>query len=591
MRGRVHRVRWPLWLQVSLLIMVAGTLPLAISGFFSLRALRAAAGREVEAKSRQSALRAAELLRRHVLKYHEMLIALAGSLEVTTHLKAPQVERILKNHILDVHDFRAIDLVAPDGNEIATGRADGATRSRSDDPAFRAILAGQTFYFSPVRIGTNVEPEMVLAVPIRTAGRLESALIATVNLTEMWGLVEDLALDQGTTKVVDRDGRLIAASGDLDKEAVFDLVRGPVTGPLHPIALETAPRLQTYTDIHGTRVLAGAAPIPELRWGVILEQPVSVAFASVDDQQRRLTTTVAAFLLLTILAGALGARMVTRPLFALEERTLAIARGELAGRVDPRGAREIAALGESINRMSQELIRLQDEMRSRERLSTFARFGAGLVHDLGTPIKALQMNAMLAIHAADDTARTSAIDRLLQEQKVIERYLQLIRAYARGEAIELRPILVDANQLLERIAVRARARWPQVEIEARPAGGRTFLYIDPGFIERVMENLAKNAVEAMAGRERRRIELGVEPSPNGAGPRTVLCITDTGCGIDADRMARLFEPFRSGKATGLGIGLALSHWIVKESGGEMSVESRLGEGTTFRVALPAQPPS
>src|SRR5438445_380012 len=83
-----------------------------------------------------------------------------------------------------------------------------------------------------------------------SAGRVESALVATVNLTEMWSLVEELALDGGTTKVVDKDGRLIAASGDLDKEAVFELEKGPVVGALGAVANENAARVLSYTDGH-----------------------------------------------------------------------------------------------------------------------------------------------------------------------------------------------------------------------------------------------------------------------------------------------------------------------------------------------------
>src|SRR5215831_18589161 len=133
--------RWPLWVQITLLLLAAGTVPLAASGLYGLRSLRASASREVRAKNLQSAASAAELIGRHVLKYHEMLVALAGSLEITTHLRPNQVERMLKNHILDVHDFRAIDLVAPSGQEIATGRADGVTKNRADDPAAKAALA------------------------------------------------------------------------------------------------------------------------------------------------------------------------------------------------------------------------------------------------------------------------------------------------------------------------------------------------------------------------------------------------------------------------------------------------------------------
>jgi signal transduction histidine kinase len=589
--------RLPLWLQITLLVGVAGTAPLATIGLFGLGALRAATRREIEAKNQHAALRAAELIRRHVLKYREMLIALGGTVENSVHLDPGRVERVLKNHLLDVADFRAIDLVAPDGGEVATGRADGRTRSRLADPAFRAAATGAN-YFSPVRIGDRVEPEMVLAVPVGAAPRVEGVLIATLNLTEMWSLVEQMALDLGTTKVVDGAGRLIAASGDRDKEAVFELSTA-AAGALGGIGRDQAARVVEYADPHGERVLGAAAPIPELGWGVILEQPTRAAFAAVREQVQRLALAVAVFLVVTVLVGAYGARLVTRSLALLTARTREIAQGRLRGRVDPGGARELVALGAAIDHMSEELDRLQEQMRARERMSTFARFGAGLVHDLGTPIKAVQINAMLAVHAGDDAVRAGAVERLLREQRVIERYLQLLRSYARGEAIELRPVLVEAADFVAAVSARIRERWPNVTLESAGAPTSARFYADPGFLERVVENLAKNAVEAMAGRADRRLRLGVEQaegvpthSPTTVTTvRTILSIGDTGPGIPPERMATLYEPFRSSKSNGLGIGLALSRWIVIESGGSLTCESKVGEGTTFRISLPNAPPA
>ena len=579
------RRRFPLWLQVTLLVSIAGMIPLATSGYFSLRSLREAAGREVEAKQQEAAVRAAELIKRHVLRYREMLNALGGTLEFTTHLTPAQKERILKNHHLDVRDFRAIDLIAPDGNEIATARADGKTTNRANDPAFKTALAGKD-YFSKVFIGAQVEPEMIIAVPIVTARKVEGVLVARVNLTEMWILVEQMAPESGTTKIVDAERRLIAASGDRDKEAVFDMAVEARNIP--HVASDAPPRVISFHDSRDGEVLRATAPVdPELHWRVVLEQPAAVAFAAVRDQERRLLVTLILFVLAAAVVGAWGARLVTRPLRALTERTREIAKGELAGRVEPQGAREVAALGDAINQMSQDLVRLQDEIRTRERVSSFARFGAGIVHDLKTPINALQMNAMLAVHAQDDETRNEAIERVIDEQKVIERQLQLLRTYSRGEAIELRPVLVDAQAFVEKAAKRAQARWSHVEVQVAPAAEKKiYFYGDPGFLDRVVENLCKNAVEAMANRPVRKLALSAENGEN----RTVVSITDTGKGMGPDALARLFEPFRSSKATGLGIGLAMSQWIVKESKGELACESRLDEGTTFRMALPVKPP-
>src|SRR5262245_35355659 len=100
--------RLPLSFQIMLLVGAAGTVPLATFGVFGLRALRTGTRREIEAKHQHAALRAAELIRRHVLKYQEMLVALAGTVEASVHLDPARIERVLKNHLLDLPDFRAI---------------------------------------------------------------------------------------------------------------------------------------------------------------------------------------------------------------------------------------------------------------------------------------------------------------------------------------------------------------------------------------------------------------------------------------------------------------------------------------------------
>src|SRR5215471_1712488 len=323
------RRRLPLWIQVTLLVSIAGVVPLATSGYLSLRSLRNAAGSEVEAKQKESAVRAAELIRRHVLRYREILYALGGSLEVTTHLTPAQKERILKNHRLDVRDFRAIDLILPNGEEIATARADGKTMNRANDPAFQAALGGHDF-FSKVFIGAQVEPEMIIAVPIITARKVEAVLVARVNLTEMWILIEDLAPFAGTTKIIDVDHRLIAASGDRDKEAVFDMAVEPRDVPQLPFDAP-AQVLKFHDRIDGD-VLRASAPVDkDLKWRLVLEQPSAVAFAAVRDQERRLFYTVIAVVVFAALLGLFGARLVTRPLRALTVRTREIARGELQG--------------------------------------------------------------------------------------------------------------------------------------------------------------------------------------------------------------------------------------------------------------------
>jgi signal transduction histidine kinase len=102
-------------------------------------------------------------------------------------------------------------------------------------------------------------------------------------------------------------------------------------------------------------------------------------------------------------------------------------------------------------------------------------------------------------------------------------------------------------------------------------------------MQQVFLNLVLNAVEAML--EGGLLRVGTTPTDQPEGVR--IRFADTGVGIEADRLPRIFEPFHSTRPEGLGLGLYISKRIVDEHQGQIDVESNIGEGTMFAVWLPA----
>ena len=118
--------------------------------------------------------------------------------------------------------------------------------------------------------------------------------------------------------------------------------------------------------------------------------------------------------------------------------------------------------------------------------------------------------------------------------------------------------------------------------------------IDPGDFEQVLMSLALNAREAMPQGGRLLVETGTAGETRAIAaadtePRQVqLTVSDNGCGMDEETLERMFEPLftTKGKGKGSGLGLSVAYGIVRRSGGRITVQSRVGEGSTFRIYLP-----
>ncbi len=243
-----------------------------------------------------------------------------------------------------------------------------------------------------------------------------------------------------------------------------------------------------------------------------------------------------------------------------------------------------------------ELYRSQRERLDRlyraERLAAVGQLAAGVAHEIRNPLTAIRSTMQYLLRElAPGESKHQLIEELLSEvdriNSTVGGLLSLSRSgELRKSEIELLEPLVKAIHL-----VQARAAEQGVEIHSRLAGGGLRVLGDAGQLKQVFLNLLINALQSMPAGGHLRV-TATPWSPQGGrdeAPWVQVRIEDTGAGIPAEQLRKVFDPFYTTKRDGTGLGLAICHGIVEQHEGVIQLESEVGKGTTAAVRLPLVP--
>jgi signal transduction histidine kinase len=241
----------------------------------------------------------------------------------------------------------------------------------------------------------------------------------------------------------------------------------------------------------------------------------------------------------------------------------------------------VLALGGLFLWLQRGISRLENGMRRAETLSTMGRMVASLAHEIRNPL-AIIGGAAERIKAKHGHEGDEIFDYIPEEvarlNAVLTAYLDFARSpEAERDEVSVPKVAEKALVLMESDLTR---RGIAVERDY-DAGDRLDARVDATRLQQVFLNLFLNARDAMP--QGGRLTLGVRRVHH----TVEVLVKDTGEGIARERLDRIFEPFYSGKERGSGLGLAIVEKIVRDHGGRISVDSRVGAGTAFRIELPA----
>jgi two-component system nitrogen regulation sensor histidine kinase NtrY len=294
-------------------------------------------------------------------------------------------------------------------------------------------------------------------------------------------------------------------------------------------------------------------------------------------------------ILLAILFSSWAAARVTKPVEQLAAAAREVATGNLNTEVEVTSSDEIGELAEAFNRMTRELVEQKDRLVQTERVAAWRELARRLAHELKNPLFPLQLTVENLIRARQQSPEI--FEEIFRESSAtllaeISNLKQVISRFSEFSKMPLpRLQSVQVNEVVQRVA-----RLHQAQLEAREGASVTMrldladdlepIGADPELLHRAISNLVLNAMDAMpqggtlALRTRQEVE------------RVSVAVSDTGLGLTPEECERLFTPYYTSKQHGTGLGLAIVQSVVSDHGGTVSVQSKPGQGTTFRIELP-----
>jgi two-component system, NtrC family, sensor kinase len=544
---------------IVITLCVAAAIPLAFIGGGIYYEYRESISAKIEAQLTTMVLQHKESIERFLLETRSAMKVIAA-LETRERISQPlvlqEIFAILQREYGQA--FEDLGVIDASGNHLAyVGPYDLRDRNYETAPWFKEVWEKEVFT-SDVFLGFRNYPHFIIAV---TQGRGDAAWIlrATVNAAKFGSLVENVRLGRtGEAFIVNREGlyQTRARGGGNIMDTMKD------AGAEY---LDFAPfdgvRLREI-DTRGRRILRAKTWMKEGRWMLIVQQDVDDAFAELFATRTR---AIVVFILGAIMVGAVAVTTT-------------------------------GLLVRKIEKADQEKKLLDEQLIQSQKLASIGELSAGVAHEINNPL------AVIAEEAGwlqDLLKRNTSQNNIPELSEFTDSLREIALQTVRGREIthkllsfarKMESVLKDVaiNDLVDEvIAMREReASFDNIAFEKAYDKNLPAVFTDPSLLRQVLLNIINNAIDAIP----RGGSVLVRTGRGDDGETLVIAVRDTGIGIPPENLNKIFDPFFTTKAPGKGTGLGLSicHGIIQKLGGNISVTSQVGKGTTFSIQLPIE---
>lgn len=595
-RGLFRRYTLYLALLLSAAVLASG----GLGAYFAFQDARALVDELQREKARSAAARIAQFVRTVELQMKGTVVS--GRAGAPLDLEARHFELLRLLRVAPaISDAAWLDASGHERVRVSRLARDvvGSDIDRSAEAAMTALRTSPAWYGE---IGFRRQSEPYLAMAVAGGRTEDGAILADINLKFASDVVAEIHIGRsGQAYVVDSAGQLI-----VHPDASMALRRAnlaqwpPVRAALAQPAADPSASPTVIASVDGApRTVAAHARIAPLGWHVIVEQPLSEAFAPLFDAIARTAALLLLGLLLAVAASLWLARRMTTPIRLLGDGAQRIGQGHLDDRVEVRTGDELEDLADQFNRMAQSLrdshAGLEHKVAQRthqlaEANRAKVRFLAAASHDLRQPVHALGLFVAQLQEARDEATRAGLVNKVAASSTAVADLIEALLDISKLDAgaVAAQPTDFALQPLFNRIeqALALAAQDQGLRLRVRPTA--LWVRTDPLLLERILLNLCSNAIRythhggAIVGARVRGAQVRIE-------------VWDTGIGIAADQQAHIFEEFvqmggaAAGERQGLGLGLAIVERLTHLLDLRLSLRSVPGRGSVFAVELPQAP--
>jgi len=238
--------------------------------------------------------------------------------------------------------------------------------------------------------------------------------------------------------------------------------------------------------------------------------------------------------------------------------------------------------------IAEENIKLKEELTHSERMKAVAMIASGLAHEIKNPLTAIQTFTEYLPQKKNDHKFIDQYTRIVgQETQRINSLMQELLIFAKPSEPKFESINPDA--LIQNVINLLSPQLAKFNIKTSIELTNSPIQIqaDPSLLKQALLNIIMNAIDSMPnGGELHVIPRSASQRSEPTRQSLAIEISDTGCGISPEDLKHIFEPFFTKKEKGTGLGLAITQGIIEKHGGTIKVESKIGQGTTFKITLP-----